>query len=265
MKNDKNLYQTKDKNSNNAGWSLILFATVLLALFLYFAYQMADIRDKHTIMQSMTLCEVTEPCTIQTTVTFDNEPIEIQLITPSGKHYAEAEFNTYEITDNKIICTVNTDEIGEWKVEYNNLTNTDVKITYDLLPPNQLYFENVKINNDAKNFTVSLKTIYQDQSDKNTKVNCLIRMSSDTKNKSVAIYDAEIPINQELTLECNTSNLVTGTNWQFSIQTYSVIGETDPFACKYKTILDFTQIEETDTTIIENNTTTDGPIADVEI
>lgn len=64
---------------------------------------------------------------------YDNEPVDVELISPSGKHYNKQTVSIYNINTDKRTITVlyDTSELGEWVVSFNEKTNE--RITYSFI------------------------------------------------------------------------------------------------------------------------------------
>ena len=80
-------------------------------------------------------------------IKYDTEPVDVELISPTGKHYQKDNCNIYETdkTNKTIIAMVDTTETGLWKTGINQKNNKNINYTFLTRTSSVLHMEDAKI------------------------------------------------------------------------------------------------------------------------
>ena len=126
--------------------ALVLYmasVTLLYIAMIRYGYSRTDRFQDHTYI----LGKLTQYGYVGATVTYDNEPVSITLISPSGKTYTKSSATIYEIDPKKKTVTtmVDTTELGIWQIGLNQKTNRTIKYTFIHKPSLTIHLEHVEI------------------------------------------------------------------------------------------------------------------------
>lgn len=206
----------KKKNSLRIFYTLIfLFAFTAFGICLFMAHYIDTQKTKHNIMKTYDACEINSPCKLTFTVNYNKEPVDIELISPSGKKYTKYTADTYHISNSAVVLTVTTEDIGQWKCSYNTKRNTklsaDIKSDYveKLFLTNVIYSDNhVTLNSQYGNGS----------SNKTYKISAY--MNSVTTKQSCIVYEGQHELNKSIEFDLNTENMQTADDWELTIIAY---------------------------------------------
>lgn len=114
---------------------LVIIAIVLTTLTIAGYSITRAMRTQEHEFKTMTIGTVTEPCSYEVSITYKDNPIDYQIISPSGTVFTEKKQTTGETTivtsdtGDKILIYITTCEKGDWLLKYNHrYHNTNLKI-----------------------------------------------------------------------------------------------------------------------------------------
>ena len=128
-------------------------------------------------------------------VTYDTEPVDVELISPSGKRYDKNTCNSYEIneTDKTITAMVDTTEIGLWRARLNQKTNRNIKYAFLTKASSIIHMDGgeiIEINGDPYvTFVPVMET-----SNGNT---CEYSMWIKNRNKAFPLSSGDVALNKK--------------------------------------------------------------------
>lgn len=129
---------------------IILIIVTLLGCLSGLLYFTSKDRANKAQMQTFTLGEATMPGYIGAEVYYDTEPVDVALISPSGRTYTRNYTSVYNIdpTTKTITVLVDCDDLGEWKISTNTLGNKQVKFKFMNTTSPTLYLTNTAITQE---------------------------------------------------------------------------------------------------------------------
>lgn len=119
-------------NTRHTGILSIFFFSVGVLLFVasiiagYFLSHQRLERDSFTPHDLYTM---EAPGTLDVLIQFDKEPVDFVLVSPSGERFPSDSFEDLEETNDTLSVSLETQDTGNWKIEYNQKSNNTVTVT----------------------------------------------------------------------------------------------------------------------------------------
>ncbi len=125
---------------------IVLIALINLILFITWGKSLLKDYKKYS-NQIYELGTMDEQGSIGVTVKYTNEPVNITLISPSGKEINRKEMDEYEIDEkNKTITAwADTKELGKWKLKLNQKSNRTIRYTFSKKKSRKIHLEQTSI------------------------------------------------------------------------------------------------------------------------
>lgn len=236
-----NYYDPRDRSVRRLGILLIAAGILMFLLFTAAAFHEAGLRRIKSQLQTESLCTLEKPCRLEVVLSYDKEPVDMNLVSPSGQIYSSRNADFYEIQEGRIIMSVTARELGDWGIQYNYNTNRDLSVQANQLFIDQVVLTDIqRYTNDPKpgedlDYYISVLAQFGDGSDKTTRTKCLITAFR-TSGPAVELYAGELVLNTKTNLELDLDNLPSGT-YTLKVQTYGrydgtelVAENPDPYA-----------------------------------
>lgn len=130
---------------------VILIIVVLMASLAGLLYFTSKEKANSEQMQTFALGEATMPGYIGAEVYYDVEPVDVALTSPDGIVYTRDYASVYTIDpDTKTITIlVDSDDLGNWQLTTNTLSNSSVKFKFVNTTSPTLYLTNTSITQEA--------------------------------------------------------------------------------------------------------------------
>ena len=172
--------------------ALIIFINAII--FLLWLYQF---NGKFSInaKQEYILGTIDEYCCVGLKLSYNKEPAEITIVSPSRRKYSKNYCDVYEIDESKKIITalIDTKEIGQWSVIINKKSNKSIQYEFVTAASPSLYLSNVKLTEiDGLPYLTFLPTMHAENE---TKCKYAISMRSD--KKSFVLSNGDTPLNEQ--------------------------------------------------------------------
>lgn len=229
----KNYYDPSSPQIKRLGILLITMGAVIFAVFAFLAFRAANDRRFKSELQSEFLCTLQRPCQLEVILTYDKEPVDVNLITPSGQTLSSRNMDIYEEQDGRIVMAVTTKELGDWGIEYNYKTNRDLRIQTNELQVEQVFLSNIqRFTSDPRpgepmDYYISILAGFGDGTDKETEINCYI-VAMKTGAMPVQLHSGTLKLNTQTNLELNLEELESG-EYTLRIQTSGKSVENDGY------------------------------------
>lgn len=141
MRNDSKQSKTEYKSIKRF-CNQLTFIAIMLSILTIAGYKLAsDARKQEHEYTSMVIGTITKPTSYKITIQYQNQPIDFNLLSPSGTEYNEYSKSNgstaYTYTDDGSMITLhfNTSEYGDWILSYNHrYHNNNLKINVTELP-----------------------------------------------------------------------------------------------------------------------------------
>lgn len=198
----------------------IIWGLLLLISISAYAFMLNNERNENNKFTTDTLANVTEPCTLETTVHFDNEPIDFIIKSPSGTRYAPDGCDGYVIDMERktITMKVHTDETGSWTVDYNKKSNLTLDIGAEQNPKEELYITRVMLNTEQNLFNFMVKYDSDDFFD--IPLHAIAQLTSPSLNKTITLFDNTVAINEQNRVTLTENQIPYADDWILEIKTY---------------------------------------------
>lgn len=119
-------------NTRHTGILSIFFFSVGILLFIasvIAGYLLSDQRLARESFTSHDLYTMDTPGKLEITIQFDKEPVDFVLVSPSGERFPSDSFEDLEETNDTLSVSLETQDTGNWKIEYNQKSNNTVTVT----------------------------------------------------------------------------------------------------------------------------------------
>lgn len=197
----------------------IIWGVLLLIALSAYAFVLNNQRLENNKFFSEQLKNVTDTCTLETTVKYDVEPIDFVLVSPSGSRYAADGCDGYIIDKNQktIKMTIHTKDTGTWKIDRNQKGNSQVFITTEQLPEEELYITRVSLIPDQKIFNFTVKF----DSDKRftQEIKAIATMKSDSLDVEFELFNDIVEVNRTNQIKLAENQIPYADDWQLTIET----------------------------------------------
>lgn len=176
---------------------VLLFLAIslnVILLTLYFVSKL-DTNDNNT-KQTYKLGEASQYGYVGVKLTYDKEPVEIEIITPSGTHVYPKYADVYYIDENTktMVLLKDTDELGEYQVTFNVKSNENINYSFVNEPSPTLRISELRLVKIDKYYYVEF-TPYMRLNETDDK-NCKYSITLYNSNKSFVIDVGETAINE---------------------------------------------------------------------
>ena len=171
---------------------IMLLNIILLGITGYFGVQLLRHDIDSYQMKTYTLGVNKRVGTIGADIKYDVQPVDVILISPSGKQYS----NSVIDQENKIMqITVISDEKGEWKIIYNQKANKSIKYSMIVRPSQTVMMDNITAHLDiqTKKLKITCLPVYGEPTDTETQIQMTISMSYNKTYK--ILFNGNIPAN----------------------------------------------------------------------
>lgn len=211
----KNTYRPKMGKPIAFAVFLCLLSFVLFVGFSMMSMDASDRRMRSRELTEALLCNTEVPCNIILTAESNREPIEIQFVSPSGTIYREKDMDNTSRSENGLDVTMSlfTGETGEWKIRYNQLTNSRINFSVKQEYADQVYPQNMTLvkGRTTGSYYLEFVPVYKDGSDTETILHCSVTMDKiPTGERSKVVYIGEVRMNTKARLQLDTENLPDG-------------------------------------------------------
>ena len=119
-------------NTRHTGILSIFFFSVGILLFIasvIAGYLLSDQRLARESFTSHDLYTMDTPGKLEITIQFDKEPVDFVLVSPSGERFPSDSFEDLEETNDTLSVSLETQDTGNWKIEYNQNSHNTVTVT----------------------------------------------------------------------------------------------------------------------------------------
>lgn len=127
-------------------------------------------------------------------LTYDKEPVDIELISPTGKRFGKQHTNVYNIDTNKKQMTVlcDTTELGEWTISFNKKTNKHISYVFINKPSPTLNITDVNIVKIKDYYYVKFTPVMET----GTIVTCKYSITLTSTQHSFTLDDGNVKLNE---------------------------------------------------------------------
>lgn len=145
------IQQTSNQQQSQSTNKLIII-TLLIGFLLSMIVLLisSNIRQKEQAFSTQIINTGENPCKYVIKINYKNKPVDIRITSPLGSTFGthDKETNTcdytYMLTDSQIILSINTQELGDWKLDYNHAYhNNNMTIEINKLPYAGCYIKNI--------------------------------------------------------------------------------------------------------------------------
>lgn len=176
---------------------ILLILAIVLNIILIILYGITKFDENNNqIKQTYKLGDVTEYGYVGVELTYDKEPVDIELITPSGEHIYPryADFYSIDETNRVITLLYDTDELGEYQIAFNVKSNTSINYTFINEPSPTLRMSDLRIVKIDNYYYIEF-TPYMalDEDDDTT---CKYTVTLYNVNKSFVIDSGSVNLNE---------------------------------------------------------------------
>lgn len=203
-----------------------LLAILSLALFFTFAWMSTRASDKRMRERELVedyLCTTQTPCMLTLTADYDKEPIEAYLIGPDGTKYGPRELDGYQVSDSQIIMELYSEQSGDWKVGYNQLTNNKINFSIVQSYAEKLFITDMEFvkGKTTGAYYLEFVPLYKDGKDSGEKLHCSVTLEKlPGGEKAGIVYNGEVTLNKKARLQLDTENFPEG-EYYLSVSTKS--------------------------------------------
>lgn len=213
--NRKNTYRLRLGKPITFVTLLCLLSIILFVGFSLMSINASDRRMRSRELTEALLCNTKVPCNIILTAKSNKEPIEIQFVSPSGTIYREKDMDNTIRSKNGLDVTMSlfTGETGEWKMRYNQLTNSRINFSVKQEYADQVYPQDMTLvkGRTTGSYYLEFVPLYKDGSDTETMLHCSVTMDKiPTGERSKVVYIGEVRMNTKARLQLDTENLPEG-------------------------------------------------------
>lgn len=183
-----------------AAWFILLGLAAMGASFAFAAYSGME-RQSRTRNVSKPLCSVSGPCDIAISVSFDADPVDVLVVSPSGEKQLLSGLPDYALMNGTASASLSTDEAGDWSVEYQPMSNRDIKIASDLLPPSVPFLYDVETDISPGRASLSFRTAYGGQD----LYDCVVRIKDG--DRVYTVYSDPVRMDGETSVDLSMSGV----------------------------------------------------------
>lgn len=211
MNHKKQLHQ-------NAKFSgiLFLFFILFLAVFITICLFIIQYRASQNAPIIKQIGETQNPCRVVLALTYDLEPVDATLISPSGEEYREG-YNE-EHKDNTLFISTITREKGNWMIQYNKKRNTQIHVKFEAKNVEKLLLEDLKWDLNNKNPSVSFKGNFNNQW--NIPFDYDIIVTSYKADCSGVVCDGTSKTGRQVTAKLNMKNMKKADDYRATLNIY---------------------------------------------
>lgn len=196
---------------------LITILIILIVIVLLFILKMTNTNNSTKIYKLGTLSEYGY---MGIDLSYDKEPVDITLISPTGKKFDESNCDVYTVDKNnkRITALIDTKEIGQWDVMFDKKFNRAIRYSPVTEASPTLYLTDVKFTEINKKQYISFIPI---MSDKNN-TDCKYSITMSNNKKSFDMGSGKAKLNEPSYIEISPNkNAYDETNYtvQITVQT----------------------------------------------
>lgn len=202
--------------------TLIIILTIMtnISLLLILGKEIKQEKKKY-IQETYSLGEISQVGYVGFEISYDNEPIDVELISPSGKSTPRDYYEKYDInTQNHIITAYkDTTELGEWKIRFHKGHNSLIKYRLISQPSTTIHLTNVRLLDIENEPYISFMPI-MDDSVVNT---CNYALSLKNKNHSFSLESGQTKLNETAYVKIEPD--INAFNGEAYTLTISIVGQ----------------------------------------
>lgn len=216
MRLNKEEYYKPDTRKATA----LAVALTVLSLLLFSGFSLLSMRasDKRMVSREMTtdlLCTTETPCRIILEAHSDKEPVNLEIISPSGSIIKERDMEKINTSEDGLTKTlaIYSEEMGDWLLSYDRRMNSSISFSVKQEYTEQISIQNMELEQGKLTGAYYLKftPVYKDGTDTETPLHCSVTMEKQpTAEKAGMAYIGEVVMNKTARVQLDTSNFPTG-------------------------------------------------------
>lgn len=209
----------KKQIKQNAKFSgiLFLFFVVFLTVFITICFVLVQYRASQNSPLIKIVGKTVNPCMVILAVSYDLEPVDVILISPSGEEYKE-EYNAKHENNTMFISTI-TREKGDWIVKYNKKRNTQIHIKFEAKNVKKLLLEDLTWNLETKVPSVSFKGNFNGNESVSFYYDVIL--TSYAKQSSGTVCEGHAKTGDTITAKFNMQDIKKSDDWFAIINIYT--------------------------------------------
>lgn len=146
-------------------------------------------------LQDYSLGTLTQYGYIGIELSYDKEPVDITLLSPSGQKLTKEYFDVYEVDElnHRMTALIDSNNLGQWQVALNKKSNTTVKYSFITGESPTLYLTNVKLTEiNGLPYVTFLPIMSKDGNDE-----CKYAITMSGKSKFFALDNGTVTLNEQ--------------------------------------------------------------------
>ena len=182
---------------------MMLLCGIIVLLIIMFIHSL-HINIVNNTPSEYALGEITSPGWVGVKVVYDKEPVDIMLLSPTGKRISKQFMDKYFVDDVKhvIYAYYDTEELGTWKLSINKKHNRSVQYTFLEGPSDKIHVIDVKITELNGLPYVEFTPIMDDNS--NSK--CMYSIIIENDKHSFSLKSGKVKLNKKAYVLINPSD-----------------------------------------------------------
>ena len=201
--------------------SAALFAIAIGMLFVITGMRLKAQMNERNVMvsQNSDATKVERPCMINLEAAFDVEPVDLELMSPSGILYDASTATSYTSEAGRVTMSLIATETGNWQVLSNQKANTAVGVTFSTQYVENIFAQNVSISDTTDGKTaVSFMPMYKSGAE-HKEFTYEITLFSDVTDQTATFGPVTAQSEYMETAELDTASLSYASDWELSIMT----------------------------------------------
>lgn len=208
-------YKPNTKKATALSVALAVFSILVFVLFSALSMKASDKRMMSREMTTDLLCTTETPCRIILDARSDKEPVNLEIISPSGVVIKERDMEKLDVSDNGLSKTLAlySEEMGDWLLSYDRRMNNSISFSVKQEYTNQISIQDMELEQGKLTGAYYLKftPVYKDGSDTETTVHCSVTMEKQPSAERAGMaYIGEVTLNKAARVQLDTSHFPTG-------------------------------------------------------
>lgn len=205
-------------NTRKATALAVALTVLSILIFCGFSALSLMASDKRMISREMTtdlLCTTETPCRIILEAHSDKEPVNLEIVSPSGNIVKERDMEKVSVSDDGLSKTLAlySEEMGDWLLSYDRRMNNSISFSVKQEYTDQISIQDMELEQGKLTGAYYLKftPIYKDGTDTETMLHCSVAMEKTPSAERAAIaYIGEVAMNKTARVQLDTEHLPTG-------------------------------------------------------
>lgn len=208
-------YKPDTRKATALAVALAMLSVLLFAGFSLLSMEASDRRMGSREMVTDLLCTTETPCRIILEAHSDKEPVNLEIMSPSGNVIKERDMEKIDSSDDGLEKTlaVYSEEMGDWLLSYDRRMNNSISFSVKQEYTGQVSIQDVKLEQGQRTGTYYLKftPVYRDGSDTETMLHCSVTMELLPVAKRAGMaYIGEVTMNRTARVQLKTDNFPSG-------------------------------------------------------